>query len=393
MPNRPAPISDLARMYRERIPTAPKSIGRLGPVSIGGGGLSLNPMPAIKSTLRFLRNQPGTQVSTPINVGGGVVSMGGQGSASQLMFDPAAQAVERAVGDFTAIPGVGKPSPSYTAEQIRQQGVVPGVLGAAMDYSMFVPGVIKAGRMARSATADAAERLAQSMASREAGIPASALPDRPTIFMRPRIYDPNPPRINSPLEQIGPASDNSYAVGGRGGSVSFVDDQGVSTLGPAPRSGTTPDWMSTPPSERFNPTQALSPEELANLQSLQRPQAVQSQFNRAYQGTSSLPEPNPLSYNLDWSTHPSYDDVDLTRIFNNDLEASMVSPVAADKYVAQQQFRQAAVDYIRNNRVTSNLSYAIIPENYVRLNTINDLLIKHPDLQDIYVTIMQQRGM
>jgi len=40
----------------------------------------------------------------------------------------------RAVGDFTAIPGVGKPSPSYTANQIRQQGWVNGLGNAVLDY-------------------------------------------------------------------------------------------------------------------------------------------------------------------------------------------------------------------------------------------------------------------
>ena len=208
MAPQPTPISDLARMYRERIPTAPKSIGRLGPVQIGGGGLSLNPMPALRQAVNWFRNQPGTNISTPINTGRGV-SMGGQGGASQLVFDPAAQAVERAVGDITAIPGIGQPSPSYTAEQIRQQGVVPGVLGAAMDYSMFAPAVgagVRAGRNAmRAATADAAERLAQSMSTREMGMTTAVLPDRPTvnvataaperptIYMGNAVYDPNPP--------------------------------------------------------------------------------------------------------------------------------------------------------------------------------------------------------
>jgi hypothetical protein len=53
------------------------------------------------------------------------------------------QAGRRAVGDITAIPGVGKPSPSYTADQIREQGVALGVLGAALDYSNFIPVVAK----------------------------------------------------------------------------------------------------------------------------------------------------------------------------------------------------------------------------------------------------------
>jgi hypothetical protein len=40
----------------------------------------------------------------------------------------------RAVGDFTALPFIGKPSPSYTADQIRQKGFVEGLGGAILDY-------------------------------------------------------------------------------------------------------------------------------------------------------------------------------------------------------------------------------------------------------------------
>jgi hypothetical protein len=83
-------------------------------------------------------------VSTPINMGGNAgVSMGGQGTAKSLVLEPARLAVRRAVGDITAIPRVGADSPSYTADQIREQGVVPGVLGAAIDYSQFIPVVAK----------------------------------------------------------------------------------------------------------------------------------------------------------------------------------------------------------------------------------------------------------
>jgi hypothetical protein len=83
-------------------------------------------------------------ISTPINMGGNAgVSMGGQGTGKSLVTEPARLAVRRAVGDITAIPRVGEPSPSYTADQIREQGVARGVLGAAIDYSQFIPVVAK----------------------------------------------------------------------------------------------------------------------------------------------------------------------------------------------------------------------------------------------------------
>lgn len=83
-------------------------------------------------------------ISTPVNMGGDAgVSMGGQGTGKSLVTEPTRLAVRRAVGDITAIPRVGEPSPSYTADQIREQGVARGLLGAALDYSQFIPVVAK----------------------------------------------------------------------------------------------------------------------------------------------------------------------------------------------------------------------------------------------------------
>jgi hypothetical protein len=91
-------------------------------------------------------------ISTPINMGGDAgVSMGGQGTGKSLVTEPARLAVRRAVGDITAIPRVGADSPSYTADQIRQQGVARGLLGAAIDYSQFIPIVAKGAGFASDA--------------------------------------------------------------------------------------------------------------------------------------------------------------------------------------------------------------------------------------------------
>lgn len=101
---------------------------------------------AIGGAVKWLQdNAPESNpISTPINMGGDAgVSMGGQGTGKSLVTEPARLAVRRAVGDITAIPRVGEPSPSYTADQIREQGVARGVLGAAIDYSQFIPVVAK----------------------------------------------------------------------------------------------------------------------------------------------------------------------------------------------------------------------------------------------------------
>lgn len=104
-------------------------------------------------------------ISTPINMGGDAgVSMGGQGTGKSLVTEPARLAVRRAIGDITAIPSVGEPSPSYTADQIRQQGVVPGVLGAAIDYSQFIPVVAKGAGF----TSDAVNAYKLAMMERQA---------------------------------------------------------------------------------------------------------------------------------------------------------------------------------------------------------------------------------
>lgn len=105
---------------------------------------------AIGGALKYVYdNAPSSNpVSTPVNMGGGTVSMGGQGTGKSLVTEPARLAVRRAVGDVTAIPGVGEPSSSYTADQVRQQGVVRGVVGATLDYSQFLPVVAKGTRVA-----------------------------------------------------------------------------------------------------------------------------------------------------------------------------------------------------------------------------------------------------
>ena len=118
---------------------------------------------AIKSAYEWLPNEmPST---TPINMGGNAgVSMGGQGTAKSMVAEPARLAVRRAVGDITAIPHVGADSPSYTADQIRKQGVAKGVLGAAIDYSQFIPVVAKGAGF----TSDAVNAYKLAMMERQA---------------------------------------------------------------------------------------------------------------------------------------------------------------------------------------------------------------------------------
>jgi len=78
----------------------------------------------------YAKNTPGAQVSTPVNTGSGV-SMGGQQNAVQNIVEPVRVAGRRAVGDITAIPGVGQPSASPTAADIRSGNYVNPIVDYA----------------------------------------------------------------------------------------------------------------------------------------------------------------------------------------------------------------------------------------------------------------------
>ena len=156
MPNRPAPISDLARMYRERIPTAPKSIGRLGPVSIGGGGAPN----WLRATGNFLKTA--VESLDPRFI----ASEGGR-SVEHVYGDAKELAKSIVTGEDTL-----SQSPSARAYQAAGGGL-EGVLAAALPYinvgTAIVPTtkvLTPAGRVALGA--DAAEKLAQNQILKQA---------------------------------------------------------------------------------------------------------------------------------------------------------------------------------------------------------------------------------
>lgn len=109
-------------------------------VSTGiGSGITIkikkqNPLQsAIKglgTAYNYAKNTPGAQLSTPINTGLGV-SMGGQQNAVQNVVEPVRAAGIRAIGDVTAIPGVGKPSASPTAADFRAGNFVAPIVDYA----------------------------------------------------------------------------------------------------------------------------------------------------------------------------------------------------------------------------------------------------------------------
>lgn len=164
MAPRPMPVSDLARMYQQRIPTAPKSIGRLGPVNIGDGGLSLNPMPALRSAGGFLKRV--VESLDPREL----AEQGGR-SVQHVTGDIEELARSIVTGEDTL-----SESPSARAYQSAGGGV-EGVARAVLPYVDVATAIVPttkvltpAGRVALAA--DAAERLAAKQ---------MAIADRPPI--------------------------------------------------------------------------------------------------------------------------------------------------------------------------------------------------------------------
>ena len=113
---------------------------------------------ALGSVYDTAKNQPGAQLSSPVNTGAGV-SMGGQQNAVQNVVEPVRAAGRRAVGDLTAIPGVGKPSASPTATDFRAGNYV----GPILDYVNLAATVAPAVSKGVKATGDVmdASRLAK----------------------------------------------------------------------------------------------------------------------------------------------------------------------------------------------------------------------------------------
>ena len=79
----------------------------------------------------YVANIPGVK-------GSGAWGYEPEDAGTSNFFQAGGQALEqsgrRLVGDVTAIPGLGKDSPSYTADQIRKYGVAEGLASATLDY-------------------------------------------------------------------------------------------------------------------------------------------------------------------------------------------------------------------------------------------------------------------
>lgn len=208
MPARPNPAADLARMYRERIPTAPLSNydkiiqSRLAPHRFTGGSSGLGFLRPVSNFLktavesldpRFIASEGGRSVEHVYGdareLAKSVVT--GEDTLSQ---SPSAQAYQAAGGGLggalaAALPYVNVATAVVpTTKLLTPAGRVALAADAAERVASRQLGqaIGRATPTVRQATADATERLAQSMA-------APTLADRPTIYMNTNIYDPTPP--------------------------------------------------------------------------------------------------------------------------------------------------------------------------------------------------------
>lgn len=214
MPPRPNPLSDLARMYQERIPTAPKSIGRQAPVSVSGGAPGW-----LRATGNFLKTAVESMDPRVIareggrsveHVYGDVKELGksivtGEDTLSQ---SPTARAYQAAGGGAPGVLAAALPYINVgTAVMPTSRVLTPaGRLAMATDTAERVArsqldrAIAQAAPVARPATADATERLAQSLAA-----PTRA--ERPTIYMNPFVYDPTPSQAPQPTIGINQIDD------------------------------------------------------------------------------------------------------------------------------------------------------------------------------------------
>jgi len=168
VPPRPSPTADLARMYRERIPTAPKSIGRQAPAIFSSG-----------RNFGFL---------APV---GRLVKTAVESLDPRFIASEGGRSVQHVVGDATElgrsiITGEDTLSESPTARAYQAAGGgAPGVLAAALPYVNVGTAVLPTtrvltptGRLAMSA--DVAERagnklLAEGIAKEVADATESAI--------------------------------------------------------------------------------------------------------------------------------------------------------------------------------------------------------------------------
>lgn len=397
---------------------------RLGRAAWLGGGSSKSPdlTSALKQTAGALISPVATVadvVAAPIEKVTGTTLFRPEDIGSFNLLQSGGRATEHVAGDVkelgrSVITGKDTLSQSPTARAYQQAGGgFAGVMAAASPYielagyaAPFTKIATPAGRAAMGQ--QAVDRLVAQRIARNAtpstrpvtsgGLQptnpsaAPATSARPTIYMNPRIYDPNPPSAPSSALGTSAIDDGSFVFDAGSGQIGFGGDNGIivpnSYTGQTPRPGTFADVPAETLSQRdlnllrYNPLEDTStPDQLIrNLEIMSK--------NR-----------NPVTTRVDWATTDPTRDVDLTRIFRSELDAQTVSPDTAVVWTAQTAAKQGASDFLVRNGLQSKL-IANAP-SYVNLRGIPayiatldwpTLMAKVPELRNYYVSVMRSYG-
>jgi hypothetical protein len=308
------------------------------------------------------------------------------------------QAGRRAVGDFTALPFVGKPSPSYTADQIRQKGWFQGLGEAALDYgnlaataAPFAGPVAKSGinsyRLIKSGFAD---DLARFRAGNDAGVLGYGGRERPQI----NLTGQPKPRLTA---------DQLFSATGESPFAQGIGDIIKNTVQDVPRANPTA-GAKMPPSIMEDFVGKLT-SELDSIPEWMKTKVEKPQIQRpinepmtpakAQQYATPIGNQNQI-WPSNWDNVNLSKEIDLTRRFANASEAAMAGKDAANKWGAQKAFRDQIVQQIENGNISSfnsNVfpSYIKTPQDMIRFVEISDLstLINNPIMAADYIDLMR----
>lgn len=376
-----SPAQVLARMYSQRIPKRTQPTTRSDKYGFGAA-----------EPLR------GSTSSDPIGRLGSFLKTAVASLDPRFIAEQGGKSVEHVTGDIyqlgrSVVTGEDtlSESPSARAYQAAGEGIT-GAFAAAMPYVDVATAVYPFAKAATPAGALAIERAAgEAVASRNlaegiANATPSAtrprgmsadlaalmaertLPERPIISMKPRLGER--PTINMGPQLPKP---RPYAPG-------WIEYR-------------PPSWAEeTAALKNLDFNVSLTAEEQAKLAAMDQYDSAVTRYNRAVSGTTSLPEPNEIKWNVDYSEVSPLEDVDLTRVFESESEAALVDPIAAEKLLAQREWRMRAGEWFRKNNIALG-KFGSTPEEYVRLADQQMLMMAWPDLQNLYIEIMQKRGL
>jgi hypothetical protein len=313
-----------------------------------------------------------------------------------LSQSPSARAYQAAGGGVGGVAAAALPYVNVGTAVLPTTRVLTPAGRAAMaadaseraGQALLSRGIATATPGARRAGADAAERLAQTMAARDLG--ATAMTERPTIYMKPSIYEP---RAASTVAGQGEGIMPGLSANADG-SLSLIDESGVSRL--------TPIQPTTPPPPRQIPKTTADLElELMQLQT-STPDQIDRKLQRAFQtGRRNTAARNPTQRNVDWTTTAPTNEADLTKVFNTEVDLMFTDQITADKWRAQRAFVNEIVPFIQRRGLEKQFmgdlygpgrTDANALQTLASVDDIRSMMSRVPQLQQLYVDTMRTYG-